>query len=235
MSLTDFLDNTFLAALMVIYHPLYAALAEFASSLGGGLVLFSIVLNVALIPAYHQMERAGKSMEATRAAMRAEIARINAHYQGRERYYYVRTVHRQFGHNPLSVLLASADLLLQMLVFATVYRYISGLEMLEGATFFAIEDLSRPDGLLWGINALPILMTALNVASAVFYTASRAKRRTAFAVAGLFLIVLYASPAGLVLYWTSNNAFSLARNYVARKLVWTDPLGRWLTRMANQI
>jgi membrane protein insertase Oxa1/YidC/SpoIIIJ len=174
------------------------------------------------------MEHAGRDGARSRSSMLAEIARIKKHYRGRERYFYIRTIHRQFGHSPLSIVFSSAELYLQILIFATVYRFIRGHESLSGSAFLFLADLSEPDGLLFGVNVLPIMMTLLNLFSALMYSQDKVKRRNAFLLAGLFLALLYTSPSGLVLYWTSNNAFSLIRNFVERKLVPALPAG--LTR-----
>ena len=57
-------------------------------------------------------------------------------------------------------------------------------------------------------------MTAINVASAFAYVDERRKRIQALALAALFLRSAPRSPSGLVLYWTSNNLFSLLRNLI---------------------
>ncbi|MHC6201689.1 YidC/Oxa1 family membrane protein insertase, partial [Breznakiellaceae bacterium SP9] len=64
------------------------------------------------------------------------------------------------------------------------------------------------------LNMLPILMTAINCVSGTLYTRGfpLRERLQLYAMAALFLVLLYNSPAGLVLYWTVNNIFSLAKN-----------------------
>jgi membrane protein insertase Oxa1/YidC/SpoIIIJ len=218
MQLGDFLDNVFFRSLLQIYDSIFsAALSVFEP--GAAVIVFSVALNVALLPLYYQMESLGKASRVARAEMNQEIARIKAYYRGRERYFYVRTIHRQFGYKPWAVVLASGDLYLQILIFATVYRYLSHHPALEGAEFGAIENLSQPDQLLFGMSLLPILMTVLNVGSALLYGGDRSKRAQSFLLALVFLVLLYRSPASLVLYWTTNNACSLLRNFVEKKLV----------------
>lgn len=236
MLLSGLLDNILIQSLLEIYAFLFDGLTKTVGGRGWALVSFSLVLNAVLLPIYFQMERAGREGAASRAAMRVEIERIKANYRGRERYYYIQTIHRHFGYSPISVVLSSSDLYLQVLVFATVYRYLAGHPGLVGTGFLVIEDLSRPDGLLWGAHLLPVVMTLLNLASALYYGDDKGKRRNAFIIAALFLVLLYSSPAGLVLYWTVNNAVSLARNYVERKLVPRVPAGitRRLAGLAGQ-
>lgn len=237
MSVIGVLGLLFVQPLLLIYAEVFRAILRFSPDAGWNVILFSLVLNLCLLPVYYQMERAGREGAGDRAAMDAEVARIKAHYRGRERYFYVRTLHRVYRHSPISVVFRSADLYLQILVFATVYRFLSTSGSLEGARFLGIEDLGRPDGLLGRVNLLPIVMTLLNVLSAMLYGRDRQKRRNAFLLAGLFLVLLYASPAGLVLYWTSNNLFSLVRNLVERKLAPALPrgVGRAWARLRDQV
>lgn len=229
MSLIDLLDNLLILSLLEVYDAIFtSSLAAFGPVLS--VINFSIVLNFALMPLYYQMEQVGRAGRERQARMNAEVARMKAHYTGRERYYYIRTVHRQFGYRPLSVVFASGDLYLQILVFATVYRYLSHHPALSGGW------LGHPDGWLFGFNALPFLMTALNVGAALLYGTDRSKRTQSFVLAALFLVLLYGSPAALVLYWTCNNAFSLVRNFVEKKAlpVLSARLVPWMTRTPQQ-
>jgi hypothetical protein len=70
-------------------------------------------------------------------------------------------------------------------------------------------------------------MTAVNLASGVLYTKGLPARDKVqiYGVAAVFLVLLYNSPSGLVLYWTLNNVFSLAKNCVKKiklsgKILW---------------
>lgn len=236
MSLAGLLDVLYFQPLLAIYDFVFWGINALVPSLGASLILFGIVLNLALLPIYRRMEHAGRERAAARQAMDAEIARIEAHYKGRERYYYVRTIHRHFRYSPISVVFTSGALYLQMLVFPTVYHYISTLWVLNGARFLAISDLGQPDALLFGTNLLPILMTVLNVGAAIAYSPSKSGRLLALGIAVFFLVLLYGSPSGIVLYWTSNNAFSLVRNLAQRKMVVAIPAGlkRVVSLVAHQ-
>ena len=74
--------------------------------------------------------------------------------------------------------------------------------------FGPIADLGAPDGLLTidglTLHALPILMTAVNFISSAIYTKGfpLKDKLQLYLMALLFLVLLYDSPSGLVLYWT---------------------------------
>jgi membrane protein insertase Oxa1/YidC/SpoIIIJ len=207
---------------------IYGALLDIppaALGMGGRIVFFSIALNLLLAPLYYEMDRRSRRTRALKDRVAEDVARMQRHYKGRERYFYIRTVYRQHGYHPISFLAGSADLFVQVVVFFTVYHYLAGLQSLVGESFGPLTDLSKPDHLLLGINVMPFVMTAINVASVFAYVGDRARRAQALALAALFLVLLYNSPAGLVLYWTTNNLFSLARNYLQRWLA-HHPVGK---------
>lgn len=212
----ELLDILFLQPLMVLYRIVF----DFPGWLGAGgrIIVFSIVLNLVLAPIYREMEQRGRQDREKRERVARDVARMKAHFSGRERYFYIRAVHRQYRYHPIQALFSSADLLVQVFAFATVYRFLSGLDELHGASFGHIGDLSQPDGLLAGLNLLPLLMTAINMASVYYYVNDRGRRVQAVGLSLVFLVLLYASPAGLVLYWTMNNFWSLVRNMRAKPL-----------------
>jgi membrane protein insertase Oxa1/YidC/SpoIIIJ len=214
----ELLDTALFQPLLQIYGGLFQLIPE-SLGMGSRLGVFSVIVNLVLLPIYIQMEESSRRMREVKAQVDRDVGRMRRYFRGRERYFYVRAVYRQHRYHPISALFGSADLFIQILVFATVFRFLSDLPALAGQSFGPIADLSRPDGLLGGLNFLPLLMTAINVASAFAYVDERSKRIQALALAALFLVLLHSSPSGLVLYWTANNLFSLLRNLLGRKVL----------------
>jgi membrane protein insertase Oxa1/YidC/SpoIIIJ len=218
---------------------LYGAILDLPTAtigMGGRILFFSIALNLLLAPLYHEMDKRSRRTRDLRERVARDVERLRKYFKGRERYFYIRAVYRQHGYHPISFLAGSADLLVQVVVFFTVYRYLSGLEALAGESFGPLHDLARPDGLLGGINVLPFVMTLINLGAAFVYMADRARRTQALALSALFLVLLYNSPSGLVLYWTMNNLFSLVRNYLQRRFAAQPPgaLRRLMSGLGQQ-
>jgi len=236
MYLIELLDNLFIQPLLIICEYVFTTIHLVIPSTGLSIALFSVVINLALMPVYYQMERSGRLNKQNNDRLRSEVARIKAHYKGRERYYYIRTLYRQFGYKPWSAIFSSTDLLLQILVFATVYSFLSHNTYIMGSYFGIIEDLGEPDRLFYGFNLLPFIMTVLNIFATVYYTQDPSRRRNAYLLSAFFLVLLYSSPSGLVLYWTCNNAFSLIRNFVEKKFIPLLPVAvnRLFSRLASQ-
>jgi membrane protein insertase Oxa1/YidC/SpoIIIJ len=102
------------------------------------------------------------------------------------------------------------------------YQLLSNAQMLNGASLGPITDLGAPDGLIAlgsiTLNALPILMTLINVISSAIYLKGFPLKTKIqlYGMALFFLVFLYNSPAALVFYWTLNNTFSLFKTLFYR-------------------
>lgn len=184
---------------------------------GLSVIAFSLVVNAITTPLYLEMEERKAATADALSRMRAELARIARHYSGRERYFYTRAVHRQFGYRPMDAVWSAGDLYLQAGLFIIAYRFLSTAPTLVGQRFLLLADLSRPDELLWGVSVLPAVMTLLNILSVLLYTPTTRARLVGVSFALLFWLLLRESGSGLVLYWTCNNAWSLARNAILRR------------------
>ena len=145
------------------------------------------------------------------------VDHIKRTFSGDERMMMLQTYYRQNDYKPVYVLRSAVSLFLQIPFFIAAYRFLSGLQLLNGVSLGQIVDLGRPDGMLQlggiSINLLPIIMTAVNLVSCVIFTKDsplKAKLQL-YIMALFFLIFLYSSPAGLVFYWTLNNVFSLGK------------------------
>lgn len=116
-----------------------------------------------------------------------------------------------------------SSILLQIPFFLAAYNFLSGADVFTDIRFnYRYDYLYAPDELIKlsgiSINLLPILMTLINILSGLIYTHGKEKkdRINIIILPLVFLILLYNSPAGLVVYWIFNNLFSLCRNIHAK-------------------
>jgi YidC/Oxa1 family membrane protein insertase len=183
---------------------------------GLAIILLSFAISLLLLPIFIFIERARKRDDVVKRKMKPVLDEIKRCYKGQERYYYIRTLHRQHGYSSLRSLVPLLSLLLQIPFFIAAYQFLEHFEPLAGQSFLFLKDLSEPDRLLSSINILPIVMTLVNLVTAYFYTRNgdKAERKQMLVVAGVFLVLLYSFPSGLVLYWTMNNVFSFFRLFV---------------------
>jgi hypothetical protein len=134
----------------------------------------------------------------------------------------LQTYYRQNNYSPIFVLRSSVSLLLQIPFFIAAYSFLSGLIMMQGASFGPIADLGAEDKLICigniSINVLPVLMTLINIVSGTIFSKGKPVKTKIqlYVTAIVFLVLLYKSPSGLVIYWTLNNVFSLVKNIVQK-------------------
>jgi YidC/Oxa1 family membrane protein insertase len=184
---------------------------------GLSIICVSTAVSVLCLPLYMVAESWQEIERSIQKYLAPKTAKIKAAFRGDERYMILSAYYRQNHYHPIYALRSSFGLLVQIPFFIAAYSYLSQLQALSGVPFLSISDLGKPDALLpfaGGINVLPILMTLINCAAGAIYTRGLNIRDKVqiYGMALLFLVLLYNSPSGLVLYWTLNNVFSLAKN-----------------------
>lgn len=187
---------------------------------GWAIIVMSLVVNFVILPIYMKAESWQEEERAIRKSFEAKEAMIKATFKGQERFAMISTMHRQAGFSPFLAMRSSIGFFLQIPFFFAAYHFLSHFEPLQGVAFMGLTDLSKPDEMFhignFAINVMPILMTVINLVSALVYTQnmSRKDKIQLYGMAALFLVLLYDAASGLVLYWTFNNIFSLCKNIV---------------------
>ena len=170
------------------------------------------------LPLYAIAEKWQTIERNTQKKLKPGIDRIKATFKGDEQYMILNTFYHQNHYHPLMSLRSSIGLLIQIPFFIAAYSFLSSCPEIQRCSFLWIENLANPDALLkigaFQINVLPLLMTAINIFAGIIYTKgfSLREKLQIHIMAIVFLIILYQSPSGLVLYWTMNNVFSLIKN-----------------------
>ena len=196
----------------------YTFFLLFLGNPGFAIVGVSFAVTLFTLPLYNIAEKWQQKERDIRLDMQPKIDKIKAVFKGDERYMILSAYYRQQHYHPVFALRSSLSLLIQVPFFIAAYHFLSELTSLQGVSFYGIKDLSKPDVLLavgpLHLNLLPILMTLINITAGIVYTRGfpRKEKIQLYAMALLFLILLYNSPAGLVLYWTLNNIFSLIKH-----------------------
>lgn len=201
-----------------IIELIYIAVDNTFNIHGVSIIGVSIGITFLCLPLYAVAESAQEKERLIQKHLKPGVERIKRAFSGDERYMILNTYYRQNNYHPIMALRSSLSLLIQIPFFIAAYIFLSNPALLQGIPFLFIKDLSAPDALIRiagvSINALPLLMTALNIAGSAIYTKgfSLKEKLQLYIVALVFLLILYQSPSGLVLYWTFNNLFSLIKN-----------------------
>lgn len=214
----DFLYSISIYPLELLYKYLYIFCARLLDSYGFGLMCLSVVSTII----YHPMKKLAAGQQKKESDLRRvldpQLARIKHESRGAERHQRINRLYRRYAYHPLKAARSSLGILMQVPLLIAAYHMIASFKPIHGLSFGPIADLGRPDGLLLGLNLLPILMTVFNIAAA--YTArgfNSRDRGQALVVAFLFLALLYTAPSALLIYWTTNNFLLLVENFLDRR------------------
>jgi len=214
--LPNILYILFIYPIELLISICYAFIFRILESPGLSIIGLSILVSTLILPLYLMTEKQQLAEKENQKLFKRMKDNINAVFKGDKRYMLLSTLYRQNNYHPIFALRSSLGLIIQIPFFIAAYHFLSHLELLEGQKFKIFNNLGAPDNLLWGLNLLPILMTLINIVSGYIYTKGLEKRDKiqVYGVALLFLLLLYNSPSGLVLYWTCNNIYNLLKNII---------------------
>ncbi len=218
------LYNIVITPLELFIEIVYTCSFRLLHSAGFAILAVSIFVNIILLPLYLRADTLCAEETERQKKLSLQRKHILSAFASDERIFILNKYYRKMNYHPIMAAYSLIPLLLQVPFFIAAYNFFSNLSELSRNSFFIISDLSQPDGLLTlpndiVIHVLPILMTVINCLSVYVYTQNmptKDKLRS-YAMAFVFLILLYSSPSGLMIYWTANNLFSLVKNIVLSK------------------
>ncbi len=216
--MSNFFYTLIIYPLVQLIQFCFTFVYRFCKNPGISVIGVSFAVTLFCLPLYIVAERWQQVQREIERRLLPGTQRIKSVFKGDEQYMILSAFYRENHYHPLMALRSSFGLLIQVPFFLAAYNYLSSLELLEETSFLFINDMAVPDALFkigsFPINILPIAMTLINIAAGAIYTKGFSFREKAqiYGMALLFLVVLYNSPAGLVLYWTMNNILSLVKN-----------------------
>jgi YidC/Oxa1 family membrane protein insertase len=197
-------------------------------SWGLAIMLLSAAVNIVMLPLSRIADRVQQQVNATEARLAPELSRIKQTYRGEEQASRIISHYRSESVHPLYSLKSLLGIAIVIPVFIAAFDMLAENIHLLNTTFLWVNDLSQPDALaqlpfnlpFFGsdLNLLPLLMTGLSVVAAVLHRPAaldqelRSKQvRNMLLLAGAFFALFYTFPAGMVLYWTSNNLIAVGK------------------------
>ena len=222
MNLLSILYFLLIRPLELIYELIFSLSYKFTGSAVLSIVFLSITVGLLCLPLYTRADALQAEANAIEKKLKPWKTEIKKNFKGDEQVMMLQAYYRENNYHPLMMMRSSISLLLQIPFFISAYHMLSSSVALQGTSFGPIADLGEPDGIIkigaFAINLLPILMTAINIISGTIYSKGLDKKAKIqlYVTALVFLVLLYNSPSGLVLYWTLNNVFSLIKNIVMK-------------------
>ena len=218
MTIGNAIFKLFIGPPELLFETVFALAYRYIGNPGLAIICMSLVVNLLVLPLYRRADKMQSDEREIEDKLQWGISHIKKTFHGDERFMMLQAFYRENHYKPVYALRGSFALLLEIPFFIAAYRFLSELRILHGSSFGPIQDLGYPDGLLtiggMSVNLLPILMTVINIISASIYMKGMPLKNKVqtYGLALIFLIFLYNSPSGLVLYWTLNNLFSLIKN-----------------------
>lgn len=214
----SFLYQIIINPISTLLEVFYLFFNKVLDNSGLSIIGLSFVITLCTLPLYLIAEKWQEKERNIQSNLKSGIDRIKQTFKGDEQYMILSTYYKQNHYHPIMALRSSFSLLIQIPFFIAAYHFISHLPDLKGHSFLFIKDFGAPDALFsignFAINILPIAMTLINCISGIIYSKGHPvnEKIQIFACAAIFLVLLYNSPAALVLYWTMNNILSMVKN-----------------------
>lgn len=192
--------------LFLLLHFFY----QYIPNWGVAIIILTIIIRIIFFPLNHKSLKAMKKM----ADLAPEMEKLKKKYgkDPQKLQEEMMKLYAQAGANPLSGCL---PILVQIPVFIALYNVLMVTVELKGAPFVLwIKDLSDKDP----YYILPILM-GLSMVAQQFITPSTDKNQQMimYIMAAVFTFMFLTFPAGLVLYWLTNNILGLAQSFIVNK------------------
>lgn len=197
--------------LLAALNWIYALIPNY----GLAIMLLTIVIRIVFWPLTHKSTESMKRMQEVAPL----IKELQAKYKDNPKRQQQATMelYKEKKINPLSGCL---PILVQLPVLIALFSVLRIAIELRFAPFLWISDLSEPENLLAGLlpfglslNPLPLVMTAMQVwQTRLTPTAGDpAQQKMMLWMPVVMLYFFYGFPAGLVLYWTTNQALMIAQ------------------------
>ena len=206
--LTDAIEFGWFTFLAKPFFRVMLAIYDFVGNWGWAIVLFTLLVKLVLFPlsykgmmSMQKLKDLAPKMKEIKERYGKDPAKMNQQ---------MMELYRKHGANPMGGCL---PMLLQIPVFFALYRVLLNADELQGAPWILwITDLSRQDPYF----VLPILMGATmflqqQITPNTMTDPLQQKIFKWFPVIMTFFFLTF--PAGLVLYWLTNNILSIAQQY----------------------
>ena len=214
--MSSFLYTLIISPLYTLIECIFVFFEKVSYNTGFSIIGVSLGITVLCLPLYAVAEKWQQIERDKEKSMESQLKRIKAAFSGDERYMMTSAYYKECNYSQIMALRSSFGLVIQIPFFIAAYSFLSRLE--TTSSFLFIKNLSQSDALFkignFPVNILPIAMTLINIAASAIYTKGFKwkEKLPIYAMALIFLFILYPSPSGLVLYWTMNNVFSLVKN-----------------------
>ena len=186
-------------------------LHRFIPNYGLVIIVLTLIIKLLMHPLTHKSYESMKKMQ----VLAPKIEEIKKKYSDdpKKLNEEMMKLYKETGVNPMGGCL---PMLLQIPVFFGLYEIFLNAVELKGASFLWIKDLSTPDP----TYMLPIFMgLSMILQQKMTPTANPEQQKIFYIMAIVFTFMFANFPAGLVLYWLTNNLITAIQNFIINKMI----------------
>ena len=201
-----------LEPLTQLFAGLYTAIQIFVPSYGISIIVLSVVTAIIMLPIERRVRASVLNEKEIESILTPQLDNIKKIYKGSEQTLAIKRLYSRYSYSPFYAIRNIYSILIQLPFLIGAYLMLSENQDIQGGvSFLFLNDLGREDKLLFGLNIMPLLMTAINLLTLYFLNLSKKENYQAIAIAFFFCVLLYKAPSALLLYWTMNNVIHLVR------------------------
>lgn len=206
---------------------------------GIAIICTTLVVRLTIYPLTHWSIKNTARTMVEQEKIRPELAAITKKYKNdsAKKTQAMMQLYQEHGINPvMGPLRGCVPALLQMPIFMSLYVLFEQAVELKGQSFLWIRDLSQPDRLFsWGFhvpvigdgfNILPVLMGISNFfmmkimqMPATDETQAAVQKQMMYIMPFMIVFFVYQMPAGLTLYYTLSNVFTVIQSLVTKRVM----------------
>jgi YidC/Oxa1 family membrane protein insertase len=204
---------------MLFWSPLLdllrAVLFAFAhvcgGSLGGGIVVLSLMVRLALLPLTYRLALRSHEYQMALRRLKPQLDALKDRY-GAQPLRLAQETRALQTRNGIGIAPKGTfiNALIQMPIGAGIYQTIGSIAQ-RAARFLWIHDLSRPDALVASVAA------GLAGAAVAAGPSSTGSRASAVLAAGVTFVVAWRLSAGVGLYWVASNVVGVVQSLLVRR------------------
>jgi YidC/Oxa1 family membrane protein insertase len=212
------------------------AIAMVVPQWGLAVMVLSVLVGIMMRPLSKIADRLQDQVHEIDARLAPTLTAIKKNYKGAEQSEKILAMYKDEKVHPLYSLKSLMGVFVVIPVFIGAFDMLAENIHLSGETFLWIADLSHPDAFLalpfqlpfFGdyLNLLPFIMTGFSFVASKLHShpamdaaSQRKHARNLLLMSVGFLVLFYTFPAGMVLYWTTNNLISVIKTlWKKRKL-----------------
>ncbi|GMR15152.1 MAG: hypothetical protein BMS9Abin30_0773 [Gammaproteobacteria bacterium] len=210
------------------FYTLLSGIVMVVPQWGLAIMVLSVLVSVLMLPLSKIADRLQDQVHEIEARIIPILSTIKKNYKGAEQSEKILAMYKDQGVHPLYSLKSLLGVLVVIPVFIGAFDMLAENIHLSGESFLWIADLSQPDAFVampfnlpfFGgyLNLLPFIMTGFSFAASKLHAhpamdaaQQRRQARNLVLMSLGFLVLFYTFPAGMVLYWTTNNLISVVK------------------------